>query len=381
MSHIEINALRKRYPNGAGLARLDLTIEHGEFFVLLGPSGCGKTTALRCLAGLEIPDSGWISLDNTRVVEPQQGRFVAPQHRMLGMVFQSYALWPHMTVAQNVAYPLKARRYSRSARVQAVEDALTLVDLNAVAHRYPGELSGGQQQRVALARALAARPTLVLFDEPLSNLDAQLRIRLRQELRRVHHEVNYTAVYVTHDQDEALALADRIAVMRDGRIEQLGTPVQIFQHPETRFVAEFVGFDNFLSGRVRSTDKGSMTVAVPGLAHPVNARAIRHFAVGEPVELAIRSGNLQWSLTGDRLSANTVPVALIDAQYQGDAYQCVFSCSTGIRLNSRLSVHQWHEMTSSVPSSEGGFLHFPADALVALPVELLSTSNKLEELL
>lgn len=214
MSSVTLKHVRKAFDGRVNaIEQLDLHIEHGEFFVLLGPSGCGKTTTLRCIAGLEEPDAGQILLGERTVADTRQGVFIAPEKRNIGMVFQNYALWPHMTVRQNVAYPLKTRTRLGDEQHRQVIAALQLVGLEGYAERYPAELSGGQQQRVALARALVARPALMLFDEPLSNMDAQLRIRLRQDLRRIHDELGYTAVYVTHDHAEALALADRIAVM------------------------------------------------------------------------------------------------------------------------------------------------------------------------
>jgi len=236
------------------LKGLDVSVGDGELLVLLGPSGCGKTTLLNCLVGLERPDGGTIDLGDRTVVDVETGVFVPPNKRDIGMVFQNYALWPHMTVAQNVEYPLTSRgmRADRAARVREV---LEIVQCGHLADRYPPELSGGQQQRVALARALASKPLLMLLDEPLSNLDALLRIELRAQLRQVHRAVGFTGVYVTHDQEEALALGDRVAVMREGRFEQIGTPDEVHSSPATEFVADFLGARNAFD--VESRDSGA----------------------------------------------------------------------------------------------------------------------------
>jgi len=225
---------------------LELEVEPGEFLVLLGPSGCGKTTTLRCIAGLETADEGSIAFGDRTVFDAAAGVNVAPNKRNIGMVFQSYALWPHMTVRKNIGYPLRARRVPRQTAAEWIEDVARLVDCSNLLDRYPGQLSGGQQQRVALSRGLVARPELVLFDEPLSNLDARLRDQVRAEIHELHARLGFTAVYVTHDQVEALALGDRLAIMRRGAIEQLGRPDEIFEEPATEYVAEFIGMSNRL---------------------------------------------------------------------------------------------------------------------------------------
>jgi ABC-type Fe3+/spermidine/putrescine transport system ATPase subunit len=240
---------------------LDLTVAHGEALVLLGPSGCGKTTTLRLVAGFERPDSGEISLEG-RVLAGGR-RFVAPEHRGIAVVFQSYALWPHMTVDANVGFGLRVKRGvpEIDARIRA---ALEMVRLGGFGKRYPHQLSGGQQQRVALARALVTRPKMLLLDEPLSNLDSQLREDMRIELRGIHRELNQTMIYVTHDQSEALALADRVAVMRSGVIEQLGTPVDLYDHPRNSFVARALGPTNIVQAEVTSARDGHVVATVWG---------------------------------------------------------------------------------------------------------------------
>jgi iron(III) transport system ATP-binding protein len=249
VSGVSIQGLSKRFsgkPPTIAIDDLDLEIESGEFLVLLGPSGCGKTTTLRCLAGLETADSGSIAFGDRTVYDASRRLNVPPNKRNIGMVFQSYALWPHMTVRKNVAYPLRARKIKGAQAREWVEEVARLVDTSALLDRYPAQLSGGQQQRVALSRGLVARPELVLFDEPLSNLDARLRELVRTEIYELHARLRFTAVYVTHDQVEALALGDRLAIMRTGALEQLGRPDEIFEEPATEYVAEFIGMSNRL---------------------------------------------------------------------------------------------------------------------------------------
>ncbi|MGY1739428.1 MULTISPECIES: ABC transporter ATP-binding protein [unclassified Blastococcus] len=249
MSRVTIRGLQKRFdskPPVMAIDSLDLEIEEGEFVALLGPSGCGKTTTLRCVAGLERPDAGSIAIGDDPVFDSARRMNVRPDKRNIGMVFQSYALWPHMTVRQNLAYPLKARKQREQLKAGRVEEVARLVECENLLDRLPGQLSGGQQQRVALARALAANPRVILFDEPLSNLDARLRDQMRTEIHRIHRARPFTAVYVTHDQSEALALGQRIAIMRVGGLEQLGTPEDIFERPATEYVAGFIGMANRL---------------------------------------------------------------------------------------------------------------------------------------
>ncbi|OAN37536.1 hypothetical protein A4X20_22510 [Mycolicibacterium iranicum] len=244
--------------------QVSFTVKQGEFFTMLGPSGCGKTTTLRCIAGLEHPDSGRISVDGTALYSGEKGISVPANRRNLGMVFQSYAIWPHMNVYDNVAFPLRVgvrRRTSKKEVKERVERSLEVVGLGHLAGRFATKLSGGQQQRLALARALVIEPAVLLLDEPLSNLDAKLRESLRFELKRLQRDQGITTVYVTHDQSEALSMSNQIAVMCDGSISQIGNPFEVYLQPNNDFVADFVGLTNFIEGSVTEISAHSGTVA------------------------------------------------------------------------------------------------------------------------
>jgi iron(III) transport system ATP-binding protein len=270
MAAVSIDRLVKNFAGMAAVSDLTLDIKDGEFVSLLGPSGCGKTTTLRLLAGFLQPDGGEIRVNGS--VISSSSILVPPERRGMSMIFQSYAVWPHMTVFQNVAYGLKFKKLSRKESDEKTERLLRVVRLEALKERYPGELSGGQQQRVALARALVVEPQILLLDEPLSNLDANLREEMRFEIRRLHQEFGITMVYVTHDQGEAMVASDRIAVMNKGKIIQVGPPQEIFEAPATRFVAEFIGKTNILAGRREQGNRfrleSGLTVAVAGRGEP-----------------------------------------------------------------------------------------------------------------
>jgi iron(III) transport system ATP-binding protein len=246
VASVELRNLTKRYGDLAVVDDVSLTVEHGRLVCLLGPSGCGKTTTLRLIAGFVEPSAGEIRVGDQLVSSP--ARTVPPERRNMSMIFQSYALWPHMTVAENVAYGLELRKVDRETLNRKLAAILDTTHLGALAERYPGELSGGQQQRVALARALIVEPQTLLLDEPLSNLDANLREEMRFEVRRLHDEYRYTTVYVTHDQSEAMTTADVIAVMNAGKIEQAGSPEDIYDRPRSEFVARFIGSSNVIKG-------------------------------------------------------------------------------------------------------------------------------------
>jgi multiple sugar transport system ATP-binding protein len=279
MAEVVLRSLVKEFPGGVrAIDRLDLRIADGEFFALLGPSGCGKTTLLRTIAGLEAPSGGTIEIGGRDVTRVQPGG------RDVAMVFQDYALYPHMTVVDNIAYPLKVKRVPRADRHRSAAEAGASLQLEATMDRRPGQLSGGQQQRVALARAIAYRPKVFLFDEPLSNLDARLRLEARTFLKRLQRELGTTTVYVTHDQSEALALADRMAVMEAGRIRQLGTPVEVFRRPANLFVAGFIGSTPM--NLLEATVDGGLRIGRSRL--PLPAAAGPHLGAGERVVVGIR---------------------------------------------------------------------------------------------
>lgn len=259
MGFIRIENLFKRFGNTIAVKNLNLEIKRGEILTLLGPSGCGKTTTLRCIAGLEKPDQGDVIIDG----EPMFSRgFIPPSQREIGMVFQNYAVWPHLRVFDNVAYGLKIQKLPKKEIQKRVEEILESVGLKGLEKRYPGQLSGGQQQRVALARALVRNPKVLLLDEPLSNLDAKLREKMRFEIKSLVRQRNMTSVYVTHDQAEAMVISDRIAVMDGGSLIQVGTPEEIYKNPANRFVADFIGTTNFISGEVSQILKDQGLVAI-----------------------------------------------------------------------------------------------------------------------
>ncbi len=266
---LNLSALVKQYAPGAdaAVAGIDLEIRPGEFLTLLGPSGCGKTTTLRMIAGFETPTAGSITLDGQDIVE------IPPNHRPMAMVFQSYALFPHMSVSENIAYGLKLKKLPKARIAEEVDFAITSMSLVNLAHRAPNQLSGGQQQRVALARAMVMKPKVLLFDEPLSNLDAKLRVQMRTEIRSLQQRMGITSVYVTHDQDEAMSLSDRIVVMNAGRIEQVGTPEDVYRRPASTFVADFIGRANFLDVVVGAVADGVTQVELLGQEATVPAAA------------------------------------------------------------------------------------------------------------
>ena len=255
MSKVVFENLSKKYKSNLVLDNFNLEVKSGELIALLGPSGCGKTTTLQLLTGFISPDKGKILVDDRVISSPAQ--VLPPEKRNMSLIFQSYAIWPHLSVFENVAFGLKLKKISKKEVKERVFQALALVHLEKLAFRYPNELSGGQQQRVALARAIVVEPSILLLDEPLSNLDANLREIMRNEILALHEKLKLTTVYVTHDQKEALALADRVVVMKDGQIQQVDSPQNIYEHPQTIFVAEFIGRCNLLEGKLIERDSGA----------------------------------------------------------------------------------------------------------------------------
>ncbi|MBW8782358.1 MAG: ABC transporter ATP-binding protein [Verrucomicrobia bacterium] len=324
MISIRIQNLTKRFGSTVALCNLDLVIRPGELFFLLGPSGCGKTTLLRSLAGFYLPEEGSIFFGEEDVTR------LEPHKRNTGMMFQSYALWPHMTVAENVAFGLEERRIPKDERKRRVAEALASVRMETYAERKPNQLSGGQQQRVALARALVIRPRCLLLDEPLSNLDAKLRLEMRAEIRRVCKEFNLTTVYVTHDQKEALSIADRMAVLEGGRILQVGTPREVYRRPTSKTVAHFIGETDFIAGRVVGSE-GEFTVVETdiGRFHGVPGDPAFKPSVGDAVTLSIRPEC--WTLGREGGAHNSVRGRIGEAVYLGEVAQYAF-VSGGLTL-------------------------------------------------
>lgn len=292
MAGVEVSSLRKRFEGRVVLDELSLEVGEGELVTLLGPSGCGKTTTLRCIAGLERPDGGEVRIGGRLVASPATGRFEPPNRRGIGMVFQSYALWPHMTVFANVAYPLRIRRRARRELGRQVMEVLDAVGMAHLAHRSVTALSGGQQQRVALARAMVAEPQVLLFDEPLSNLDAKLRAAMRREIRAVHDRAGAASIYVTHDQEEAITLSDRIVLLEQGVVQQVGTPKDLYRRPANRFVADFIGFENLLRAVVAEPGETRVGLRLEGGPGCLLATARRHQGAGEEVLVALRADDL-----------------------------------------------------------------------------------------
>src|SRR5947209_758376 len=286
LASVELRGLTKRFGPHVAVDNVSLRIDHGQLVCLLGPSGCGKTTTLRLIAGFLEPSGGEIKVGDRLV--SSVARTLPPEQRKMSMIFQSYALWPHMSVAENIVYGLRLRKLPRDIIAQKLKAILDTTKLEALAQRYPGELSGGQQQRVALARALIVEPETLLLDEPLSNLDANLREEMRFEIRRLHDEYRYTTVYVTHDQSEAMTTADLIAVMNAGRIDQLGSPEDIYARPESEFVARFIGASNVLKGT--ALDQNHVSFA--GATLQVTGATL---TAGQSGAVAIRQHDIQLS--------------------------------------------------------------------------------------
>ena len=318
MTTVRLVDVTKRFGNVTAVDNVSVTAELGELTSLLGPSGCGKTTTLRMIAGLEHPDSGEIWIGDQLVSAPAQSIDVPANKRDIGMVFQSYAVWPHKTAFENVAYPLRLRRYKKQQIKKRVEEVFALLHLEGLEGRYPGQLSGGQQQRVALGRAIVYESNLLLLDEPLANLDAKVRESVRLELRELQRRLNFTAVYVTHDQAEAMVLSDKIVVMEGGQAVQEGTAEQIYQSPATRFVADFVGLSNFVNGVVQSR-KGDQGLVDIGCGSTLQIDIPDGSDVGSEVSVCIRPEDLE--ILSDRSVSSKRPNGAFEAKILSRAFQ------------------------------------------------------------
>jgi iron(III) transport system ATP-binding protein len=329
---IRVEGLTKTFAAGgetvAAAAGVAFEVGQGELVTLLGPSGCGKTTTLRCIAGLEKADAGRIVIGDRPVVDVAAGVFVPPHRRNLGMVFQSYAIWPHMTVLENVAYALEGRRMSRAERRKSAMEALDVVKLAHLADRPAPRLSGGQQQRVAIARAMVGRPQVLLFDEPLSNLDARLRTEMRSELRRIQRRIGLSSVYVTHDQAEALAVSDWIVVMKEGRVVERGRPLDIYRHPRNVFTAQFLGTTNLLGGTVESEDPAGRLAVATALGRIFGVHPSHTLGVGARVNVSIRPEDLSTRPPDDAgdMPVNAFAGHLTFAVFAGVAVEAELRC-------------------------------------------------------
>ncbi|MFL6043895.1 MAG: ABC transporter ATP-binding protein [Propionibacteriaceae bacterium] len=321
---LQMKDVGRRFGGRDALVDLNLTIRAGEFIALLGPSGCGKSTALNCLAGLIPLTNGEILIDGKRI------DLVPSEKRDFGMVFQNYALFPHLTVQKNIAFGLQMRNLPKAEIARRVAEGLDLVKLEEHAKKLPGQLSGGQQQRVAIARAIVLEPRLVLMDEPLSNLDAKLRMEMRAEIRRLHQSLGLTTVYVTHDQEEALSLADRLVVLREGRVQQIGTPEELHNNPVNWHVADFMGYRNLIDVEVESVDERLARVAGAGLS--VDATLVQPAVTGDTVRLAIRPTDLVVASGPSTDGRNTFDALVNLVEYHGREFSVAVTTTSGQNL-------------------------------------------------
>ena len=345
MAGIGIEHVTKRFAGMTAVSDLSLEIGDREFVTLLGPSGCGKTTLLRLIAGFMAPDAGVIRVGATELSTPTG--VVPPERRGMGMVFQNYAVWPHKTVYQNVAFGLEVRKVGRVEAQARVARVLELVNLAGLERRYPSQLSGGQQQRVALARSLVVEPGILLLDEPLSNLDAKLRERMRWELKELQRRTGITFVYVTHDQSEAMALSDRIAVMHAGEIMQVGAPRAVYARPVNKIVADFMGLVNLIPGRVVRADADAGVVAVGG-EHSIDASVPPGVAAGQTVQVAIRPENLRLIPATVVDGTGAVPGRVVEVTFLGNIVDCHVALDDGTRVRIQVDPGQTPEVGQRV---------------------------------
>jgi iron(III) transport system ATP-binding protein len=351
LASVELRDLTKRFGALAVVDNVSLRIDHGQLVCLLGPSGCGKTTTLRLIAGFLEPTDGEIRVGDRLV--SSAARTLPPEQRKMSMIFQSYALWPHMTVAENIVYGLRLRKFDRDTIAKKLKAILETTKLEILAQRYPGELSGGQQQRVALARALVVEPETLLLDEPLSNLDANLREEMRFEIRRLHDQYRYTTVYVTHDQSEAMTTADLIAVMNAGKIDQLGTPEDIYERPQSEFVARFIGASNVLKGTARDENH----IAFSGATLQVVGAKLE---AGQSAAVAIRQHDIQLSTVAPPASGNAVKATVTRQVFLGANRDYMVETSDGTILRIITSTE------TAVPRGTEVWLTLPTERCRAL---------------
>jgi len=354
---IVVENITKRFGALEAVSRANLEIRNGELFTLLGPSGCGKTTLLRLLAGFYRADEGEIHFDDRQVND------VPPYERHIGMVFQNYALWPHMTVFQNVAYGLKLRKLPQAEIAERVQGVLRKVNLVGLEARYPGQLSGGQQQRVALARALVLNPDILLLDEPLSNLDAKIRVQVRAEIRKLQKELGITTVYVTHDQEEALSLSDRIAVFAQGKVLQVGLPKTLYERPASRFVADFIGTNNMVEGRVRLVEARQGRLRAETALGDLLALPDERFQPGDRCLLCVRPENASVNGPAEGES-NVLKGKITFASYLGNTLRYDVEVGTGVTFKVDIK-DPWHHQ--ELPMGTSVSVTFPVSGTLAIP--------------
>ncbi len=357
--NIKLEDVVKRFGTLEAVSHVSLDIKDGELFTLLGPSGCGKTTILRLVGGFHKPDQGGIYFGDREVSA------LAPYERNIGMVFQNYALWPHMTIANNVAYGLKLKKIASSEIAGKVSRALKLVNLTGLENRYPGQLSGGQQQRVALARALVLNPDVLLLDEPLSNLDAKIRIQVRAEIRKLQKELGITTIYVTHDQEEALTLSDRIAVTNFGKLQQIGSPRDLYERPENPFVADFIGINNLISGEIREMNAAQRWMKAETKVGPLLCDYRERFKPGDQCMISVRPETASIG-TCEEMSKefNQISGNISFAYYIGNTIRYDVEINSGLLFKVDVENPWEHEVFSI---GEKVYIRFPIRMTLGIP--------------
>jgi spermidine/putrescine ABC transporter ATP-binding subunit len=359
--NIRLQDMVKRFGTLEAVSHVSLDIRDGELFTLLGPSGCGKTTILRLIGGFHKPDHGEIYFEG-KPVSP-----FAPYERNIGMVFQNYALWPHMTIADNITYGLKLKKMPRSEIDGKVSDVLKLVNLTGLEKRYPGQLSGGQQQRVALARALVLNPDVLLLDEPLSNLDAKIRIQVRAEIRKLQKELGITTIYVTHDQEEALTLSDRIAVIDHGKLQQLGSPRELYERPKNPFVADFIGINNLIRGEVREINASEKWLIAETVVGNLCCPDVDRFKPGDRCVISVRPETASISKSGEAEGGfNQIAGNVSFAYYIGNTIRYDVEVSEGLLCKVDVQDSWEHEV---LPIGEKVHVRFPIKTTLGIPVQ------------
>lgn len=351
---VQLNQISKAFDTTYAVNDVSLTIESGELFFLLGPSGCGKSTLLRVIAGFYRPDTGLLMFDDIDMVN------VPPHQRNTGMVFQNYALWPHMTVGENIEYGLQLRKLDKPKRNEKIDKVLDMVQMTEYRDRPVNTLSGGQQQRIALARAMVIEPSVLLLDEPLSNLDAALRQNLRDEIKEIHRRTKITTIYVTHDQIEAISMADRMAIMKDGVFVQVGTPREIYQHPANPFVASFVGETNFISGSIKEISEGKATIETEiGILHSENIH--QEFTLGQEVECSIRPETIR---LGGNAAVNQLAAIVGTITYLGRTEEYELRIADTLKL--KAIIH--NPGTDAIKEGDSVIISIPPESIIPLPI-------------